>query len=374
MDSPQTKRPEPSPTSGAFTVARVAGIPIRIHFTFFLLLLFLGWVEAQQSGNVALQLLFIVTLFVCVLLHELGHALVARRYGIRTADITLYPIGGVARLESMGKPNQEFWIALAGPMVNVLIAGAIWLGLFVAAGRPPVIGPFMTDDFVQRVLTANLLLVGFNLLPAFPMDGGRILRAILAQRLGLPRGTRIAALIGQGFAVVFGILGLLSLNLFLLVIAFFLFMGASGESAAVETEDAATGYHIRDAMITRFDTLRHGQVLGDAADLLIAGSQHDFPVVHGDQVLGLLPRDRLLLFLARDGREAYVSEAMVREFARVAPDDDLTAAFHHFATSRQPLLVFESGQLIGMLTAENLSEFLMIRQSLLRTPGRVASP
>jgi Zn-dependent protease len=358
------QRQDPPPTSGSFTIARLFGIPIRIHFTFFLLLGFLGWLVAQQSGNVVLELAFILTLFGCVLLHELGHALTARAYGIRTVDITLYPIGGIARLNSMGKPNQEFWIALAGPMVNIVIAALLWIGMVVMVGRPPALGPFFTDDFVQRVFIANVLLAAFNLLPAFPMDGGRILRAILAQRLGVARGTRIAATVGQGFAVLFGIIGLLSLNLFLIVIAFFLFIGASGEAVMAQTQDVLAGARVRDAMITRFDTLRHGQLLGDAAELLIAGTQEDFPVVFGDQVLGVLPRDRLFNALARGGRDTYVSEAMVRDFARVSPNDDLAVALEHFASSRLPILVFDGGRLVGMLTPENLSEFVMIRQSL----------
>lgn len=359
-----TNRQDPPPTSGSFTIARLFGIPIRIHFTFFLLLGFLGWLVAQQSGNVVLELAFILTLFGCVLLHELGHALTARAYGIRTVDITLYPIGGIARLNSMGKPNQEFWIALAGPMVNIVIAALLWGGMVVVVGRPPTLGPFIPDDFVQRVFIANVLLAAFNLLPAFPMDGGRILRAILAQRLGVARGTRIAATVGQGFAVLFGIIGLLSLNLFLIVIAFFLFIGASGEAVMAQTQDVLAGARVRDAMITRFDTLRHGQQLGDAAELLIAGTQEDFPVVFGDQVLGVLPRDRLFNALARGGRDTYVSEAMVRDFARVSPNDDLAVALERFASSRLPILVFDGGRLVGMLTPENLSEFVMIRQSL----------
>ena len=370
MNEPSVRQHEPPATPGAFQVATIAGIPIRIHFTFPLLLLLLAWVEAQQSGQVLLQLLFVLTLFGCVLLHELGHALVARSYGIRTTDITLYPIGGVARLQSMGSPNQEFWIALAGPLVNLAIAATLWLVLVGLTGQPPTANVLGEGAFLQRVFIANIILAVFNLLPAFPMDGGRILRAVLAQRLGKVRATEIAATVGQVFAVLFGIFGLLSLNLVLVLIAFFLFIAAAGEAAALQAEDALKGYRIRDAMITRFDTLQHGQLLGDAAELLIAGTQQDFPVVLGNQVLGLLPRDRLLVFLARDGKEAYVSEAMVREFTRLSPDDDLTRAFEHFSSSRQPILVFEDGQLVGMLTAENLSEFLAIHQSLRRSPRR----
>jgi Zn-dependent protease/CBS domain-containing protein len=364
-----SQREEPPSVGGTFTLARVFGIPIRIHFTFFLLLAFLAWLETQQSGNVLWEVGFILTLFGCVLLHELGHALTARAYGIRTVDITIYPIGGVARLSSMGKPNQEFWIALAGPLVNIAIAGMIWVGMLLVVGRSPAMGSFFSDDYTSRVFIANVLLAAFNLLPAFPMDGGRILRAILAQRLGTARGTQIAATVGQGFAVLFGVVGLLSLNLFLIVIAFFLFIGASGESMMVQTQHVLSGARVRDAMITRFETLRHGQVLGDAADLLIAGTQHDFPVVLGDQVLGVLPRDRLFAALARSGRDTYVSEAMSRDFARVSPDDDLAVALDHFSTNKTPLLVFEDGRLVGMLTPENLSEYIMIRQSLTQARG-----
>ncbi len=371
MDSGATNaRQDTAPPPWTFPLFRVAGIPIRVHFTFPLLLIFLGWVEAQQSNNVVFELLFVLALFGCVLLHELGHALVARRFGIRTADIVLYPIGGVARLDGMGKPPQEFWIAIAGPLVNVAIAAVILLGLLGTNAGALSFGPIGRLDFAHRILLANIILAGFNLLPAFPMDGGRILRAILAQKLGMERATNIAAAVGQGFAVIFGIAGLLTLNFILVFIAFFLFIGASGEAVSVQTQSTGTGYKIRDAMITRFETLSHGQRLNEAVDVLLSGSQQDFPVVLGDRVLGILPREQLFRTLAREGRDAYVSEAMLRDIARVGPEDDLSAAFEHFSHGRIPLLVFEDERLIGMVTAENLGEFVAVRQSMQRSPHR----
>ncbi|MCS7003099.1 MAG: site-2 protease family protein, partial [Dehalococcoidia bacterium] len=289
----QPPAPLDPPSPWAWTIGRVFGIPIRIHFTFPLLLVFLGWIEAQQSGgNVLMEIAFVVALFVCVLLHELGHALTARAYRIRTADITLYPIGGVARLESMGKPAQEFWIAIAGPLVNVAIALALAGGLTVFGQSllPAQGGP---GEFAQRVLFANVLLALFNLLPAFPMDGGRILRALLAQRMDYTRATNIASVIGRGFAVIFGIIGLVTFNFLLLIVAFFLYVGATGEAGAQRAQAALEGVKAREAMMTRFETLTHGQSLGDAADALLMGYQQDFPVMLGDRVLGVLSRDQL---------------------------------------------------------------------------------
>lgn len=365
----KTNQPQQASSPWAFQIARIAGIPVRIHFTFLLLLGWFAWFEASQGRNPVVEVLFIVGIFLCVLLHEFGHALTARRYGIRTRDIVLYPIGGVARVESLGKPNQEFWIALAGPMVNVVLAAVIWLGLTVTGiGAMPTGTTLDDENFVRRLLMVNIVLALFNLIPAFPMDGGRILRAILAGRLGQERGTIIAARIGQLFAILFFIGGLFLGNFILMFVGVFIFLGATGEGIAqAPVQHAIDGKHVRDAMITRFETLTHGQTLGDAADALLNTYQQDFPVLIGDRVLGVLSQEKLLHGLARDGRAAYVSEAMNRNFGRVSPDDDLQSVLMHFSNSKEPVLVFENEKLVGLLTVENIGEFILVRQSLARS-------
>src|SRR5512137_1927396 len=214
-------------------LGRFAGIDVYIHATFLLLIGWVGyshWLERQNWGDVASGILFILALFLCVVLHEYGHALTARKYGIKTRDITLYPIGGVARLERMpDKPIEELWVALMGPAVNVVIAAGLFAYLFFSRTLVPLNElTVASGSFAERLMTVNLSLVLFNLIPAFPMDGGRVLRAILAMRMEYVRATQVAANIGQGMALLFGFLGLFG-NPTLLFIAFFVWIGASQE-------------------------------------------------------------------------------------------------------------------------------------------------
>ena len=249
-------------------LGKLLGIDVYLHFTFLLLLAFLGFVYWRATQNVEAALrgvAFIVALFGCVVLHELGHALMARRYGIKTRDITLLPIGGIARLEKMPeKPMQEFWVALAGPAVNVVIAAVLFVGLAATGGFTPVEEISVTGgSFWQRLMVLNLFLVAFNLLPAFPMDGGRVLRALLAMRLGRRRATAIAANVGQGMAILFGIVGFFY-NPFLIFIAIFVYLGAQAEAGMVEMQSALAGLRVRDAMMTRFRTLAAQDTLAKA--------------------------------------------------------------------------------------------------------------
>jgi Zn-dependent protease/CBS domain-containing protein len=358
---------------GAVTVF---GVPVRLHFTFILFLVFLVFigVGGQQSG--ATTALYIVALFASVLLHELGHTLVAKRYGIRTIEIVMYPIGGVSRPERQPKAREELWIALAGPTVNLLIAVVIlaWIASrqgFVALEqlRQP------TDaNLAQRIALGNLTLWLFNLLPAYPMDGGRILRSFLALHRPEEEATRMAAMAGQLLAVFMGLAGLLGGNFMLVFIALFVYLGATQEGQAARGRILTSGYPVEAAMITDFRTLQHGQTIRDAGDLLLATSQHDFPVMHGDAVIGLLTRAALVRAMLREGPDAYVSGAMDREFVRVLPNLPLTDALPLVSGSGACALVMDDeGQLKGMLTSENLSEFILLRQATNIANARVHS-
>ena len=261
--------------SWSFRIARIAGIDVRIHFTFLLLLLFFGWMYARQGGAAAAVqgLVLILVLFLCVLLHEFGHALAAARYGIKTPDITLLPIGGVARLQRMpDRPLEELVVAIAGPAVNVVIALGIWLGL---GARAQLIGDLPIDNpqvgLLHQIMRVNVWLVLFNLIPAFPMDGGRVLRAVLATRMNYARATNIAASVGQFLAFIFGFVGLLY-NPLLILIALFVYMGAGQEAAATQMRELARHSAVGDAMISEFRTLAATATLGDAADALLATS------------------------------------------------------------------------------------------------------
>jgi Zn-dependent protease len=222
----------------------------------------IGWIFMAHlgAGQTPAQALagvgFILALFGCVVLHEFGHALMAQRYGVKTRDITLYPIGGVARLERMpDKPLQELWVALAGPAVNVAIAAALGAWLFISGTWAPLASLSMTaGPLVERLLAVNVSLVLFNLIPAFPMDGGRVLRALLALQLEYTQATQIAAAIGQGLALVLGFAGLF-VNPFLLFIAFFVWIGAAQEASMAQMKTALGGIPVARAMLTDFRTL-----------------------------------------------------------------------------------------------------------------------
>ena len=295
-------------------VGRIFGIDFYLHFTFLLLLVFLGAVTWQETGAFGAALAglgFVLALFACVLLHELGHALMARRFGIRTSDITLLPIGGIARLERMPeKPMQEFWVALAGPATNLAIAGLIFLWLSIPNGFIAQTSfTLMSGSIAQRLIGFNLILAVFNLLPAFPMDGGRILRAALSLRLGRRRATAFAANLGQFLAIGLGLLGFFY-NPFLVFIAIFVYLGAQAEAGLVEMQSALGGLRVRDAMMTRFRTLSPSDSIAAVVEEFLSGAQEDFPVVKEGRVVGMLRRNDLVKALANEHRDLEVGDAM----------------------------------------------------------------
>ncbi|HTS25194.1 MAG TPA: site-2 protease family protein [Bryobacteraceae bacterium] len=354
--------------AGSVSIATIFGIPVRLHFTFILLLVFLVFigVGGQQSG--ATTALYIVALFASVLLHEVGHSLVARHYGIHTLEIVMFPIGGVSRPERQPKASEEVWIALAGPTVNLLIA----LGLlaWVAARQGFVALTLLREptdaNLAERIAFGNLTLFLFNLLPAYPMDGGRILRSVLALRRPEEEATRVAAGAGQVLAALLGLAGLLWGNFILVFVALFVYLGASQEGMAARGRILTSGFPVHAAMISDFRTLQHGETIRDAGNLLLATSQHDFPVMHGESVIGLLTRSALVRAMLTDGPDAYVSSAMDREYARVSPDAPLTEALPLVSgTGACALVMDDEGKLKGMLTSENLSEFILLRQAAL---------
>ncbi len=346
------------------------GIPIRIHASFLLLLFYFGMDAAASSRSVPRALAFISAVFGCVLLHEMGHAAAATRFGVRTREIVLYPIGGVAKLESIPGGRAELLIALAGPAVNVILALGCVLALR-AVDIPATlrsVARWEGPSFLENLLAANAALVVFNMIPAFPMDGGRVLRAILAIGIGEQRATRIAVVIGQAIALVFIVGGLLQWGVVLSFIGLFVFLGAAQEMAYQTRRVAIAGHTAREAMITKFETLQPHDTLGRAAELLLASHQHDFPVLDAwNRVAGVLPRARLLEGLARNGRETSVLEVMVRETSQVDPGADLEAVLQGLQNDPQtPVLVVEGDALRGMINFENLAEFIVVSRQIAR--------
>lgn len=354
----------------SWKIGKLAGIDLYVHATFFLLIVWivvLHWIEGRSLHAVASGIAFILALFACVVLHEFGHALTARHYGIPTKDITLLPIGGVSRFERMPEePWQEFWVAVAGPLVNVAIAAILYGVLFFTSGFKPVALSLTSGPWLTRILMANIALAVFNLIPAFPMDGGRVLRALLGTRMDHVRATQVAAAVGQALALVFGLIGLFR-DPFLVFIALFVWIGAAHEAHSVQIKEAFFGIPIRTAMQTHFSTLTTNNTLGDAVKAVLDGSQHDFPVMWGDRVMGILTRANLLSGLSQYGPDQLVTSVMQREFDTAEPNEMLEAVLNRLSTSPIRIMpVLQDGTLVGLVTVENLGEYLMIQNALHR--------
>ena len=359
---PEERSAARTASPGSVGSVRLMGVPIRLHFTFALLLIFLIVIGLGSNQSPANFTLFILALIVSVLLHEFGHAFVSSLYGIRTLEIMMFPIGGVARLERAAKPGEEFWIALTGPVVNLAIAALIFMALFsqhravnlFALGQPS------DSNLIDRIALGNLILAGFNLLPAFPMDGGRMLRSILSHLKSEYEATRIATWSGRMLAISMGLYGFIYMPM-LAFVAFFIYLGAANEGAASRGRSLTQGIPVRAAMVTEYHTLSHSSTIRDAANLLLSTSQQDFPVVHGEQVIGLLGRNALLRGMALEGPDSYIAGFMEREFSCLPPDQDLAEVLPVMAHAGACALVMQEGRLLGLLTSENLSQFLLLR-------------
>jgi Zn-dependent protease len=351
-------------------LGEVAGVGIYVHATFAILVAWIAassWAEGETLGAVFSAVTFILALFGCIVLHELGHALAARRYNIKTRDITLYPIGGVARLERMPEdPKQELVVALAGPAVNLAIAAVLWVGLEAFNGWDAEAGmSVLSGPFAQRILAVNLLIMGFNLLPAFPMDGGRALRALLATRMDYVAATQIAANAGQMMALLFGFVGLLA-NPFLLFIALFVWIGAAAEASMAQMKSALGGIPVAQAMLTTFETLRPDDPLSLAVEKTLAGSQKDFPVLlENGTVAGILSQARLIAALSKAGADARVSTALQTHIAGADSHEMLEGALARLGDSPcKTVTVTHDWALVGLLTLDNVGEFLQIQAAL----------
>ncbi|NIM49799.1 MAG: CBS domain-containing protein [Gemmatimonadales bacterium] len=353
----------------SWKLGRVSGIKIQVHWTFLIIIAWVVLLHVSQGASAAAMVggvALVLAVFGCVVLHELGHALTAKRFGISTRDITLLPIGGVARLEKMPeKPREELLVAVAGPAVNCAIATLLALGLGLARAHQPVAEVTVVGgNLFAQLMWINVILVLFNLLPAFPMDGGRILRALLAYRLDYLRSTRIAAAVGQMMAILFGFVGLLS-NPFLVVIAIFVYLGAQAEAQQVQVRFALEGVSVREAMMTRFQVLTAHHTLNDAVGELLAGAQQDFPVLEDDRLVGMLIRGDLVKALKDRTRDTSVTEVMRREYQVVDENEDLHSALLRMRRGRCASVPAVRGQsVVGLLTLENVGELLMVSSAL----------
>jgi len=351
----------------SISLGRIAGTELRIHLTFFLLIAWLAVAAGSSGGQAAAveAVIFILSVFACVVAHEYGHVLVARRFGIATRDIVLLPIGGVASLERMPeKPGQELLIALAGPAVNVVIALLLFTVFGARLDSEKLASAIESQkiDLVTRLAIVNVMLVAFNMIPAFPMDGGRVLRALLSFRLDRSQATRIAASIGQAVAFGLGFLGLFG-NPMLLFIALFVFLAASHEAYAVEIGEATKGVATRKATITSFATLDTQATVGQAVETLLATTQREFPVTDGaGRLRGVLTRDGMIQALAATGPNTSVLDVMERDVATISSYAPLSEAVTALQASGRPLIgiVDDADRVVGIITLENLAEYMMV--------------
>jgi len=348
-------------------IAVIAGTVVRIHVTFLLFLVWIAGTHWRVGGQAAALdgVLFIVLLFACVVAHEFGHIFAARRYGIRTPDVTLWPIGGVASLERIpDNPREELAVALAGPAVNVVIA----LALIALMGATPDSAAMTAMEnpragLIPRLAAANIFLVVFNLIPAFPMDGGRVLRALIAMRAGRAEATRIAARIGQGAAFVFALVGLFT-NPMLIVIGLFIYMAATAEAQHVAFNDGNHDLPVSAAMVSAVESLAPAATLDDAVDLMLRTSQKEFPVLDGaGRPRGLLTRDGLIVALRQGGSATPVLDVMTRDLPFSGNREPFDAALAKLNMTKAPALFIldEGGRMVGLLTPENVGEMMLVR-------------
>ena len=353
----------------SWKIARIAGIDVELHATFLLLLAWVAFTEYQSARTVSAALvgiLYTLALFASVVLHEYGHALTAARFGVRTRAITLLPIGGVARLERIPeRPSEEFAIAVAGPAVTVAIVVVLFLvlrltGTPLASPRAEISG---VGAFFAQLMWVNVVLAVFNLIPAFPMDGGRVLRAALAMRMSHARATELAARIGKAFALLFALLGLFVVgNPFLVLIALFVWFSAAAEASSAQIKAVLGEVPVRRAMISNVQTLSPDESVANALGRVRSGSgfQHDFPVVEDHAVAGVLTREAMLAAIADGGAERPVREVMQRSFVSASPNEPLDEALARLQSCDcRTIPVLEHGQLVGLLTPEKIAEAAM---------------
>jgi Zn-dependent protease/CBS domain-containing protein len=351
-------------------IGSIAGTAIKIHITFLMFLIWIfaaGWASGGPEAAMA-SLIFMVLLFACVLAHEFGHIFTARAFGVATPDVILLPIGGVARLERIPeKPSEEFLIAIAGPLVNVVIALVLMVGMRAHLDVQSLAAVENTSvSLVDRLAEVNLFLALFNLIPAFPMDGGRVLRALLATCLGYVRATEVAAAIGQLCAFALGFLGLFY-NPLLIFIAIFVYLAASSEAQLVSLRAMSRDVPVSNAMMTEFATLTPDEHIDAAVQTLLRTSQSEFPVVDGDhRLVGLLGRGQIIRALKELGPDAKVGQAMVTEIPTIENLRRLDEAFRLLQEKSAPAVgvVDAAGRLTGLVTSETIGQMLLVKDAL----------
>lgn len=347
----------PKRSSWSLEMGTVASIPIRVHVTFLVLLVWLAF--GTEAPSPMREAGYVVLVFTCVLIHELSHALMAKRFGIQTKEITLYPFGGIASIMAQPTPKGELFISIVGPLSNLIIAAALyaWTDIRNISGQD-----LSKLTLVDRLFITNIALAVFNLMPALPMDGGRVARAVLAL-LNVKNPTRIAARLSQALCLAMGIAALAFEQPMLLIIAFIIFFGAVQEYVRAEAKIVAVAFTVRDAMIprARLETFTHGTTVSKALRTALTSLQPLYPVLHGDKVIGIIHRDDILEHAATQPDE-YLGSITLQEVPSVDVESPLSTAFTMLEETGTPvLIVTENGEFIGLLVHDRLSDFLLLQ-------------
>jgi len=357
----------------ALDLGRPFGIRVSVHWTFLLIIAWVIFIDLQQGsklGQIIYSVLFVLSIFVCVVLHELSHSLMARRFGINTKSITLLPIGGVADLEKMPEdPRQELAVSIAGPAMNLVIALVLWIFLAIAGGidlSPSNFQAINHSNFLMILLFANVMLAVFNLVPAFPMDGGRVFRSLLALRMARDQATYVAMNIGKVFAFFIALWGIYA-NPFLIFIAIFIYIGAQREYELVRYSAVLSGYTVRAVLMHEYTPLHPNDSIKRAVDILLDGPEQRFIVVDRDQVRGILTRNDIIQGLTQYGQEDEVRKIMNTDVTSFSIDASLEKAYEQMRNKQITMApVLQEGQLAGLIDMENINEFLMVRRALRR--------
>ena len=357
---------------GSLTLGRVRGIRFQVHWTFLLLVGWIVFLEMSRGNNfeaILWSIAFVVVLFGCVILHELGHALTAARFGVGTKQITLLPIGGVASLESMPEnPFEEFWVAVAGPLVNVAIAILLYLvvpvGDFVSQDPEQLqqtLSAINAGNFLFYLFSANVMLVLFNVIPAFPMDGGRILRSLLSMKMNRIQATRIASGLGQLVAFLFFVFGLIY-NPILALVGVFVFFGAQGENVMVQQMALLKDRTVSEAMMTDISVIHPDTPLSEVVDIVLSGTERDFVVAEDGKVCGVLYQQDLVEARRSGAGSSRVRDILTSDVMQVSPDADLGEVYQKIQSHKKNFFpVVDAGELKGAIDHTNINEFMVFK-------------
>ncbi len=356
----------------SYKIGMIYGIPLRMHVTFLMLIIGYAALFGYQYGSMgALRgVVLILLLFVCVVIHELAHSRQAQKFNVEVRDVTLLPIGGVSNMEQMPEePKEELKIALAGPLASIALGG----GLMII---DIVLGFNVLDFSFEKIATSfsyfpvyfawiNLLLAGFNLLPAFPMDGGRVIRAYLAQRMSYTQATNIAASIGKGFAIVFGIAGIL-FNPILIIIAFFVYIGANSEEYSVMIRSVLKNLTVRDVMDTTCTVVSGATQISELVERIFHGTcKGIIPVEEESEYVGIITSEELISAIHEHPMETTVGDVVEREVPTVTPEERLDEVYIKMQKGQHNAYgVVVEGELVGVITLEDMRRAYSIKEAV----------